>query len=137
MKAHGKCLCGSVTLEVEYASNELAACHCRMCRNWSGGPMLALDCKDSVKISGDANVTRYASSDWAERGFCNKCGTHLFYYLKPAKHYHLPVGFLTSDDDYSLTHQIFIDEKPEYYQFKNKTQDMTGEEVFAHYSQSD
>jgi len=63
MKAHGKCLCGSVTLEVEYASNELAACHCRMCRNWSGGPMLALDCKDAVKISGDANVTRYASSE--------------------------------------------------------------------------
>jgi len=49
MKAHGKCLCGSVTLEVEYASNELAACHCRMCRNWSGGPMLALDCNLLMK----------------------------------------------------------------------------------------
>ncbi len=50
MKGKGKCLCGSVELEVEYASNELGACHCSMCRNWSGGPMLVIDCADSVKI---------------------------------------------------------------------------------------
>ena len=52
MKGKGKCLCGSVELEVEYVSNELGACHCSMCRNWSGGPMLVIDCADSVKISG-------------------------------------------------------------------------------------
>jgi hypothetical protein len=43
MKGQGKCLCGSVALEVEYASSEIAACHCSMCRNWAGGPMLAID----------------------------------------------------------------------------------------------
>ena len=68
MKGKGKCLCGSVELEVEYSSNELGACHCSMCRNWSGGPMLVIDCADSVKISGESNVVRYKSSDWAERG---------------------------------------------------------------------
>ncbi|MEZ8055320.1 GFA family protein [Vibrio sp. 10N.222.54.F12] len=133
MKGKGKCLCGSVELEVEYASNELGACHCSMCRNWSGGPMLAIDCADSVKISGESNVVRYKSSDWAERGFCGKCGTHLFYFLVPNNQYHLPVGLLMSGDDYKLTHQIFIDEKPEYYEFKNETQNMTGAEVFAHF----
>ncbi|MCG3738137.1 GFA family protein, partial [Vibrio cincinnatiensis] len=37
MKGYAKCLCGSVALEVEYASNEVAACHCSICRNWGGG----------------------------------------------------------------------------------------------------
>lgn len=133
MKGHGKCLCGSVVLEVEYSSNEIAACHCNMCRNWAGGPMLSIDCADSVKISDEKSVTRYSSSDWAERGFCTKCGTHLFYYLKSANQYHLPIGLLKTDNDFKFTHQIFIDEKPEYYAFSNQTHNMTGAEVFAHF----
>ncbi|CAK2066980.1 hypothetical protein VCRA2123O443_40306 [Vibrio crassostreae] len=36
-------------------------------------------------------------------------------------------------DDYKLTHQIFIDEKPEYYEFKNETHNMIGAELFANF----
>ena len=32
---------------------------------------------------------------------------------------------------YTLASQIFIDEKPAYYDFANKTHNMTGAEVFA------
>ncbi len=135
MKGHGKCLCGSVELEVEFTSSEVATCHCSMCRNWMGGPMFAIDCADSVRISDETSVTRYASSEWAERGFCNKCGTHLFYYLLPANQYHIPVGLLQTDETFVFTHQIFIDEKPKYYEFKNETHNMTGAEVFAHFEQ--
>lgn len=133
MKKIGKCLCGSVELEVECSSTEIAACHCSVCRNWAGGPMFAIDCKDAVKISGESHVVRYDSSDWAERGFCNKCGTHLFYYLKPANQYHIPVGLLGDMNDFVFTHQIFIDEKPSCYAFENETQNMTGAEVFAQF----
>lgn len=133
MKGQGKCLCGSVELNVVYASNEVSACHCNMCRNWSGGPMLAIDCADSVKISGESNVVRFPSSEWADRAFCGKCGTHLFYYLKPNNQYHLPAGLLMNAEELNFTHQIFIDEKPEYYEFKNETKNMTGAEVFAYF----
>ena len=47
--------------------------------------------------------------------------------------YHLPVGLLQGDNNFQFTHQIFVDEKPEYYDFKNETQNMTGAEVFAHF----
>lgn len=133
MKANGKCLCGSVVVEVELPVTEVAACHCSMCRNWSGAPMLAVDCGDSLVIADDTHVTRYQSSEWAERGFCSQCGTHLFYYLKPANQYHLPAGLLGIEDQYNFTHQIFIDEKPHYYNFSNDTQNMTGAEVFAYF----
>lgn len=133
MRARGKCLCGSIALEVELSNTEMAACHCNMCRTWSGGPMLAVDCGDSLKFADEKLVKRYQSSEWAERGFCASCGTHLFYYLIPGNQYHLPAGLLDIQLRYTFTHQIFIDEKPEYYSFSNETKNMTGAEVFAHF----
>lgn len=135
MKTKGICLCGSVELEIELANpkTEIAACHCSMCRNWLGGPMLAIDSGVLQGVKNESSVTRYQSSEWAERGFCNKCGTSLFYYLKPADQYHFPVGLLDSNFQLKFSHQIFIDEKPDYYSFSNETQNMTGAEVFAHF----
>ena len=135
MITKGKCLCGSVELEIEFSSpeTEIAACHCSMCRSWLGGPMLAVDSGVLKGVKNESSITRYQSSDWAERGFCNKCGTSLFYYLKPAEQYHFPVGLLDANLKFRFSHQIFIDEKPDYYNFANKTQNMTGAEVFAHF----
>lgn len=133
MKSNSKCLCGAVELEVELSNSDVAACHCRMCRKWSGGPMMVIDSGELKSISNESLVTRYQSSEWAERGFCAKCGTHLFYFLKPASQYHFPIGLLEDDAKFKLSHQIFIDEKPEYYSFSNETHNMTGEEVFEHF----
>ncbi len=131
MKTSSKCLCGAVELEIELSNTEIAACHCSMCRKWSGGPMLAIDSGELKSISNESLVTRYPSSEWAERGFCSQCGTHLFYFLKPANQYHFPIGLLDTDSNFTMTHQIFIDEKPDYYGFSNETENMTGAEVFA------
>ena len=134
MKVNGKCLCGSVELEVDLATSEVGACHCSMCRKWSGGPMMVVDCGESVKLSSEDFISRYPSSEWAERGFCSKCGTHLFYFLKLNNQYHIPAGLLDIEDNYHFSHQIFVDEKPAYYNFSNETQNMTGAEVFAYFN---
>lgn len=131
----GTCLCGTVEFDIELASpvTEMAVCHCSMCRKWLGGPMLAIDSGVLKSVKNESAITRYESSEWAERGFCNKCGTSLFYYLKPADQYHFPVGLLDSSVKFDFTHQIFIDEKPDYYSFANETKNMTGAEVFAQF----
>ena len=131
MKANGKCLCGSIELEVELTNTEVAACHCNMCRTWNGGPMLAVDGGVLKTVTNESMITRYQSSEWAERGFCSQCGTHLFYFLKLNNQYHFPAGLLDSEPLYELSHQVFIDEKPEYYSFSNKTKNLTGEELFT------
>lgn len=125
----GVCLCGSVTIESKNIS-EFEACHCGMCRRWGGGPFLAVHCDSSIKINGQDTITNYASSEWAERGFCNNCGTHLYYHLKPTDEYIVPVGLFESSDGFSFSKQIFIDQKPDYYNFANKTQELTEQEVF-------
>jgi len=139
-KANGSCLCQAVTVEVEEPSTDMGACHCSTCRKWAGGPYLALDCGvGKLTIRGEKNITRYNSSDWAERGFCSACGTHLFYRLKEKNQYMMPVGLFdlgTDENQIKFDHQIFVEENPPYYNFANETKKMTGEEVFAEFQKS-
>ena len=129
----GSCLCGAVRVHVAERAGQVGACHCGMCRKWGGGPLLAVDCGTDVSFEGEENIGVYDSSDWAERGFCTKCGTHLFYRLKETRQHMLPAGLLDDSDDLVFDHQVFIDRKPPYYRFANETRDMTEAEVFAMY----
>ena len=129
----GSCLCGAVHLTAEAFKGGIGACHCSMCRKWGGGPLLAVDCGTAVTIDGEENVSAYDSSDWAQRGFCSRCGTHLFYRLKENSQYVVPVGLFDDHPAVRFDSQIFIDEKPDYYEFANRTANMTGAEVFAKY----
>ncbi len=130
-KAKGQCLCGSVKLSTSTASANVGACHCSMCRQWNGGPWMAVDCGTAVEVEGGSDLKTYDSSEWAERGFCQACGTALFYRLKESGQYIVSAGLLNIESDLNFDHQVFIDEKPSYYCFANETKDMTGAEVFA------
>lgn len=134
MEGKGKCLCGAVSFTTSQLAKQLGACHCSMCRKWGGGPLLAVDCGADVRFKGEENIAMFNSSDWAERGFCKHCGTHLFYRLKHSQQYFMPVGLLEDEGQFEFDHQVFIDEKPAYYCFSNRTEDMTGAEVFAKYA---
>lgn len=126
----GSCLCGAIQISAS-DQTEVNVCHCNMCRRWGGGPFLAVHCGSQVEFSGSLAPARYASSDWAERGFCPVCGTHLFYHLLPDGEYALPVGLFQDDERFQLTEQIFIDHKPDYYALANQTRTLTGAQVFA------
>lgn len=133
ISARGHCLCGAVQIEASQASKTVGACHCGMCRRWGGGPFMEINCGDAISFSGEENIAVFASSEWAERGFCKQCGTHLFYRLIPTREHMVPVGLFELDQELVFDHQVFIDERPSYYCFANDTEDMTGAEVFAKY----
>ncbi len=130
----GTCLCGAVCVTAKTKGNGIGACHCTMCQKWGGGTLLAVECESDVDLAGAEHVSTFSSSEWAERGFCQKCGTHLFYRLKQEGHYAIPVGLFDGGDEWKLAEQIFIDQKRSFYSFAEKTKDLTGEEVFAQYS---
>lgn len=129
--ATGSCLCGAVKFNSSTVSQSVGACHCGMCRKWGGGPLMSVDCGSEVSFENEEHITRYDSSEWAERGFCKKCGSHLFYYLKPNKQFIMPLGLLDDLKNVSFDHQIYIDHKPAHYAFANDTKNMTEAEVIA------
>ena len=130
IERRGHCLCGDVKITAKTAPNNVGACHCRMCRRWGGGPFMEIDCGSEVAIDGDASVSIFSSSDWAERGFCRNCGTHLFYRIKASGQHMIPIGLFEDSEDLVFDTQVFIDEKPGYYSFTNKTKNLTGAEIF-------
>lgn len=130
----GKCLCGAVRVTATPKSKDIGACHCSLCRTWGGGPLLAVECENKVDFKGADNISIFESSDWAERGFCQKCGTHLFYRLKEQGHYAIPVGLFEGSNGWKFVEQIFIEQKPPFYSFAEKTKNLTGKEVFDQYS---
>ncbi len=133
----GQCLCGEVRITAPEAGDKVGACHCKMCRRWGGGPYMEITCGADVVIDGAENVSVFDSSKWAERGFCKLCGTHLFYRLKGTGQHMIPVGLFDDSDDLVLDHEVFIDEKPAFYSFAEKTEQMTGAELFAKFAPPD
>lgn len=131
IEAEGSCLCGAVTITAKLESNSVGACHCDMCRKWAAGPFMAIDCGTDIDIAGADQITTYVSSEWAERAFCGRCGSLLYYHLKAAGQFIVSAGIFSLDDTLHFDHQVFIEEKPPYYTFSNATKDMTGEELFA------
>ncbi|PHZ85547.1 GFA family protein [Paremcibacter congregatus] len=132
--AKGRCLCGAVAFTAHPAQCHVGACHCKMCRKWGGGPYMEIDCGTDVVFEGTENIALFNSSQWAERGFCRSCGSHLFYHLKETNQHMMQVGLFDDDEAFQFTHQVFVDEKPAYYSFANHTEDMTGAEVFAKFA---
>ena len=129
----GQCLCGAVKFTAKNMSNDVDACHCGMCRRWGGGPLMAVSCGTEVEFEGREYITVYDSSDWAERGFCRKCGSHLFYRLKGANEHQIPAGLFESQESFNFDLQVFIDRKPAFYSFANKTDEMTEADIIEKY----
>jgi len=134
MGCSGQCLCGAVSFEVAKVPETFGACHCTMCRTWGGGPWLAADCGTQVQFKGEDHISRYDSSQWAQRGFCSKCGTHLYYYLKQQKQFIISLGTIKDPGPLKFVDEVFVDEQPDYYCFANETKKLTGPEIFAMYA---
>ncbi|HEX8641414.1 MAG TPA: GFA family protein [Allosphingosinicella sp.] len=124
----GRCLCGAVTITLESARPLVDVCHCAMCRRWGGGPFGGVS-GEAFRLSGEENVAAYRSSDWAERAFCARCGSNLWYRFRPADHYSFLAGLFDLPESFAMWRQIFIDEKPTWYDFAQDTPTMTAAEV--------
>ena len=128
---NGHCLCGAVRFTCP-DSKAIGACHCGYCRRWGGGPLLAVHCGADVRFTGSADIAVYASSSWAERAFCKQCGTHLYYKLLSTGEYFVPAGAFESDD-FEIASQIYVDKKPDYYAFANRTPMLTEQQVIEQF----
>ncbi|WP_306025240.1 GFA family protein [Oceaniradius stylonematis] len=132
----GHCLCGAVRFSATVNKPHVGACHCSMCRRWSSAPYMEIECA-GVRFEGEEHITRFRSSDWAERGFCSKCGSNLFYRIIDSNDYQMAVGLFDDQSGLRFTLQVFTDKTPDFYAFANETKMLTGAEIFAMYAPTD
>ncbi len=126
----GHCLCGAVTITVEAMHREVDICHCAMCQRW-GGAFYAGVKGDSAKVDGEEVVAVYRSSPWAERAFCSTCGSNLWYRFLPTGSRSFLAGLFDLPPGFGIERQIFVDEKPEWYDIAQESPILTGAECVA------
>lgn len=130
----GQCLCGAVKLEGRGALR-IDACHCGMCLRWHGGPGLAVMFEDGVHVvEGQQNIGVYDSSKWATRQFCKTCGSTLFYKMKNSEKFGAQAGLFDLPAGLEIGEHIFIDEKPDWYDFTGDAPRLTGKETLEKYA---
>ena len=77
----GKCLCGAVQFAIRPPSKFIAHCHCRYCRQAHGAPFVTwVGVPDAQFELVESEALRwYQSSGQGRRGFCETCGSTMFY----------------------------------------------------------
>lgn len=125
----GQCLCGSVTFTVVPKNSDVGVCHCDMCRKSNAGPFFALDCGDTLSFTKEDGLAVYNSSEWADRLFCKNCGGSIAWRLKDKSINIVAVDLIEGVGDLRLDHEVYIDSKPDYYDFAQDTTKMTEADV--------
>jgi hypothetical protein len=92
----GGCQCGAIRYALYSQPERAGICHCRMCRKAVGGPFTAwanVPMENFAWTRGEP--ARFRSSSVAERGFCARCGTPLFFaYIKRPESISMALGSL-------------------------------------------
>ena len=112
----GRCMCGAVSFTARDVPDHFGACHCEMCRRWTGSALLAASVPHAgISWQGEAHIRTLQSSEWAERGWCQRCGTGLFYHVTldgpMSANYEVPVGLFDDTAGMKLTSEIYIDHR--------------------------
>lgn len=131
----GNCLCGAVSVSVSVDKIDLGACHCPKCQKWAGGPLFELECGKQVSFDGMEHIKIYRSSELAERGFCQECGSHLFIKDVQSGEYGIPPGIFDNTSGIEFRREVFSDKKPAFYCFANDTISIDSETIYQHFPQ--
>jgi hypothetical protein len=114
---NGGCLCGAVRFKVTGALGGIGVCHCKMCRQWHGGPGPYSNARwDDLQFDAQDALQWYASSSFARRGFCGECGSSLFWQQIGAPVVSIAAGALDDPTGLRTERHIFVAHKGDWYE---------------------
>ena len=125
-------MCGAVRYVAEVGTT-FGVCYCKMCQRWASGVYMGVSTEGFRVTEGEDSLTIFKSSVWAQRAFCGKCGSNIFYSVP--EHDNLSVAFGSLDDTSGMAPhvQYFIDKKPKGFSLEQQTKVMTEAEIEALY----
>jgi len=112
-----RCLCGAIRVTIRGELDDIAACHCSQCRRWSGHVWAAVPVSDDrLQIEGQEHVRWFKSSDQAERGFCDTCGSSIFWRAFGRGETDVALGCIEPPTGLRLQRHIWVGDKGDYYE---------------------
>ena len=132
----GRCLCGAVTVTVHAPNPSLQACHCDMCRRHTSGMFVSLAIEHG-SLTAEGPAQSYASSEWAERGFCGTCGSTLWYGTVHDGVRHPAAGLFDNAAGAEMKLEFFSDKCPVGYRLAGDHERLTEAETIAMFEGTD
>jgi hypothetical protein len=112
----GGCLCGAVRYLVAGPLRAVVFCHCTQCRRNTGHFMAATAARHAdFRLTREAQLRWYESSDAAARGFCARCGSTLFWQAKGRDTISIAAGTLDGATGLDSACHIHVADKGDYY----------------------
>ncbi len=113
----GSCLCGAVSFEVHGPLRPVIACHCIQCRKQTGNYMSSTAAMDTdIKFVESRGLKWYRSSPKAQRGFCQDCGSALFWKADGRDSISISAGSIDGPTGAPLDGHIFCESAGDYYE---------------------
>ena len=134
-KVHtGGCQCGAVKFRLTGNIRDVVSCHCGQCRRAHGhAPGYSAARKAEMTIDGADAIAWYVSSEHAQRGFCRRCGSSLFWQRNGAENVSIAAGSIDPPTGLRTVRHIFGAEKSDYYAIADgvpqSPESMTGDPV--------
>lgn len=117
----GSCLCRAVGFRTTGTLRGVVYCHCSQCRKQSGHFYAATNVPDAnLEVTGVENVTWYAASEFARRGFCRICGSALFWKHQDLDYTSVMAGSFDSPTGLRGESHIFTADKGDYYSIDDR-----------------
>ncbi len=119
----GECLCGAVRFAIQPPTKWCAHCHCSMCQRAHGAPVVTWVGvqADQFQLLNDSTLEWFASSDAAQRGFCQRCGSSLFFRSSrwPGE-MHVARACITGEIDRKPQGHVFAGSRAHWFDFSDE-----------------
>lgn len=118
----GGCHCGAVRYRIDGELIDAGYCHCDICRQTSGAPVVAWATFPFGTFSYSQGQPRvYHSSDWGQREFCGDCGTQLCYReTENPESIDINIGSLDDPEQFAPEYHIFTAEQLEWFEVNDE-----------------
>jgi hypothetical protein len=119
----GHCECNSVRFEADSAITDYSHCHCSQCRRLHGAAFATFAgvARDKFRyLSGESDLSVYASSDNHDRVFCKVCGSNIMVELSdyPDEVY-LSMSVIDGDPPRPPGYHIYVGSKAPWYEIND------------------
>lgn len=116
----GGCLCGAIRYEIQGAAGPILTCHCSKCRTFHGHCVSYSGVKEGDLIFRCKEGLQWFRSTTDEtpnvhRGFCQKCGSSLFWYPRDSGSIWVTLGSMENPPELKNLGHVWVSQKADYY----------------------
>tara|TARA_B100000029_G_scaffold117733_1_gene110963 strand:- start:410 stop:811 length:402 start_codon:yes stop_codon:yes gene_type:complete len=116
-----KCLCSGVEFKTTGYHRDVQNCHCIQCLKTHGHIAAYSKVEDKdLKFIKKNTLRWFRSSKRAKRGFCNKCGSSIFFKVLGTNSICIAAGIFNKPTKLKTSMDIFVKGKSDYYKINQK-----------------